>query len=169
MKRAFALTICLTLSLCASSCTYRQGNPTVDGAHVWENSDESTVSEYNISESYTLNYNVADALAAHAKAVDENSLALAQEIISGLDQYPEFTDDKDINYVVKLRSVYKCVVGFYYMNSSYGQLNSLIDEYNKAYEELSNNSKTFYLKINNNLFMDAANQFEQYGKTMTNS
>lgn len=169
MKHAFAFTICLALVLCVSSCTYRQGNPTVDGAHVWENSDVSTVSEYNISESYTLNYNVADALASHAKAVNQNSLSLAQEIISGLDKYPEFTDDKDINYVVKLRSVYKCVVGFYYMNSSYAQLNSLIDEYNKSYEELSNNSKTFYLKINNNLFMDAAKQFEQYGKTMTNS
>ncbi len=168
-KRIIAIILCVAALIGISSCRRRIGNPTVDGGTVWENSGADISENEDANGAYNLNYNVADALAAHAEGVDMSQVDLAQGIIAELDRYPEYSDNKEINYIIKLRSVYKCVIGFYYMNSTYDQLDSMIKEYDNAYAELSNDSKIYYTRINSNLFVSAARQFEAYGKSVTNS
>lgn len=169
MKCKAALIICCAVMITLSSCSRRVGNPTVDGNTVWENSAEEISSQYDMSETYNLNYNVADALNAHSQGVDAEQVRLAESILDELEKYPDYSDDKDLNYIIKLRNVYKCTVGFYYMNSTYDGLNALIAEYDSAYAELSDNSKTMYMRISNSQFQNAAEQFEQYGISVTNS
>lgn len=169
MKRNAALIICCAVMLIFPSCSRRVGNPTIDGNAIWENSTEEASLQYDISETYNLNYNISDALNAHSQGVDAEQVRLAESILAELDKYPEYSDNKDLNYIIKLRSVYKCTVGFYYMNSTYDGLNVLIAEYDSAYAELSDNSKTLYLRISNSQFQNAAKQFEQYGIAVTNS
>ncbi len=167
MKRVIAVAVAVMLTVSFSSCQNR-GNPTVAGDYVWENSGQTEEILYDLNQAYTLNYNVADTLAAQKDGVNDERLKLAQDIIAELDKYPESSSDKAINYVIKMRAVYKCVVGFYYMNSTYEQLNSLIAEYNNAYDELSNELKVSFAKIKPVLFTDAAKQFELYGKETSN-
>ena len=169
MKRMMCFLICVMVVAGLCSCYRPVGNPTVDGNTVWENSVNQDPENYNEYVGQNLNYSVADALASHANGVDADSVKMAQEVIAELDKYPEYSDNRTVTYIIKLRAVYKCVVGFYYHNSTDERLNAVIREYNSAWEALSSNEKTDYARINNALFHDAARQFEAYGKTVTNS
>ena len=114
MKRAIAGLISTGLIIGLCSCE-NPGNPTIDGGYVWENSEQAESVNYDLSYSYTLNRNVADILEAQQReGLTEERLKLAQEILAELDKYPEYSDDPNINYIIKLRNVYGCVVGFYY-------------------------------------------------------
>ena len=169
MKRVFAGLISVGLIIALCSCE-NPGNPTIDGDYVWENSEQQTESvNYDLNYSYTLNRNVADTLAAQRReGLTEERLKLAQDILAELDKYPEYSDDPNINYVIKLRSVYECVVGFYYRNSTDDYLDSIITEYNGAYSQLSDDAKTFYVKIEPSIFTEAAKQFAEHGNEITN-
>ena len=169
IKTTVCLLLCAAVSAGLCSCHQRVGNPTVDGNTVWENSVNQEAESYNTYAGQNLNYSVADAIASHANAVNDDSVKMAQEVIAELDKFPEFSENREITYIIKLRAVYKCVVGFYYMNSTYDRLDTVIGEYNSAYDALTSNEKLGYAKINNSLFYDAARQFEAYGKAVTNS
>ncbi len=168
MKRLIAVLLAVGSVVGLASCENR-GNPTVDGGYVWQNYSQAESESYDMTKSHTLNYNVADSLAAQAEGITEERIKIAQEILAELDQYPDFSDDRDENYIIKLRAAYKCVLGFYYMNSTYDQLNSLVEEYKQAYEALTNESKTSYVPIKTSLFTDAAKQLELYGQSQTNT
>ncbi len=170
MKRLIAVLLAVGSVVGLTSCENR-GNPTVDGGYVWQNYSQAESESYDMTKSYTLNYNVADSLAAQAEGITEERIKIAQDIVAELDQYPDFSDDRDENYIIKLRAAYKCVLGFYYMknNSNYDQLNLLVEEYKQAYEELTNESKTSYAPIKASLFINAAKQFELYGQSHTNT
>lgn len=169
MKRVIAGLISAGLIIALCSCE-NPGNPTIDGGYVWENSEQQTESvNYDLNYSYTLNRNVADTLAAQQReGLTEERLKLAQDILAELDKYPEYSDDPNINYVIKLRNVYECVVGFYYRNSTDDYLDSVITEYDGAYSQLSDDAKTFYVRIKPSLFTEAAKQFAEYGNEITN-
>ena len=104
MKRVFAGLISAGLIIGLCSCE-NPGNPTIDGDYVWENSEQQTESvNYDLNYSYTLNRNVADTLAAQQReGLTEERLKLAQDILAELDKYPEYSDDPNINYIIKLR------------------------------------------------------------------
>ena len=169
IKRTICLLLCVMVVVGLCSCYRQVGNPTIDGNTVWENSVNQNAENYNEYVGQNLNYSVADALASHAKEVNADSVIMAQEVIAELGKYPEYSDNRVVNYIIKLRAVYKCVVGFYYLNSTDERLNTVIREYNSAWEALSSNEKTDYARINNAVFHDAARRFEAYGKTVTNS
>ena len=162
MKRFFIVLLCFTLAVCTASCMFRADNPTVSGGEIWVNSGD-TRSDYDVNETYTLNYNVADALAVQSVSVDAEQVELAAQIISSLNMYPSFSDDENINYIIKLRELYKCVVGFYYKNSTEEQLTNLIEEYHQSYYQMSNKSKAMYTEISAGLFSGAAEQFANFG------
>ncbi len=171
MKRAITCLISTGLLLALCACE-NPGNPTVNGGYIWENSNNHNQAEsvqYDLSYSYTLNRNIADTLAAQQKeGLTEERLELAQEILAELDKYPEYSDDANINYVIKLRNVYSCVVGFYYRNSTDDYLNAIIAEYDNAYSQLPDDAKSFYVRIKPSLFTEAAKQFAEYGNQNTN-
>ena len=169
IKKIICMLICVAVLAGLCSCYRQVGNPTVDGNTVWENSVNQGIENYNEYAGQNINYSVADALASHAKEVNADSIKIAQEVIAELDKYPEFSENPEVTYIIKLRAVYKCVVGFYYRNSTEDRLDTVIDEYNASFDALSSSKKTNYARINNSIIRDAARKFEAYGKMVTNS